>query len=473
MAKGSEGTSAIDLDAEGLSIPDQNTPGTSDSERYVEAPENDSNIDDSVGLVANANKEIGYIDQASEVQTTDEYDALEDDTFLLTAGWYVVRKNIELTEPLVIDGEVNLILTNGHRLTANEGILVKKDSRLSLYGEQNASGELLVRKGVRLSLTAEEQKEHDEELTYELERNPNYKEEKPELLRVLPCLYVVAGEHEPWPADNPEPDPDPQNAPKHVKNPLLNNELLQKKYLLIRPSSHEFKKDGEYFVVEDGHFTCVACDGWYEDTEGHYAVQKSQPEEDSGLLSVTANPAAEDEEDSSAGAGTLAAEASTGAVKGEASKVTFTFDANGGSGTMSPVEVNKGEGFALPECTFVAPEGMEFSAWDLGEPGTIISSLDSTTVKAQWKAKGGSESGGTSGSGTSSSSQAPQSTSGQSTVPNQGSANNGSSSSNGGLPKMGDSSAVLFDVAGVLLVAGMVLVLAGKSGIFGNASTSK
>ena len=64
---------------------------------------------------------------------------------------------------------------------------------------------------------------------------------------------------------------------------------------------------------------------------------------------------------------------------------TVFFDANGGSGAMLPVRVQKGKQYTLPACGFTAPAGMEFSAWDKGNPGTQITVSGDTTLKAQWR----------------------------------------------------------------------------------------
>ena len=61
------------------------------------------------------------------------------------------------------------------------------------------------------------------------------------------------------------------------------------------------------------------------------------------------------------------------------------FDANGGSGTMDPVTVDKGSAYTLPDCAFTAPEGKEFDQWDLGAAGTTVEISADTTVTAQWK----------------------------------------------------------------------------------------
>lgn len=48
-------------------------------------------------------------------------------------------------------------------------------------------------------------------------------------------------------------------------------------------------------------------------------------------------------------------------------KVTITFDSNGGSGTMAPVEIDRGSEYTLPICSFVSPENKEFDKWLIGE----------------------------------------------------------------------------------------------------------
>ncbi len=74
-----------------------------------------------------------------------------------------------------------------------------------------------------------------------------------------------------------------------------------------------------------------------------------------------------------------------------AEEVKVTFDANGGKGTMADVEVAKDSSYTLPNCTFGAPEGKEFKAWEVGGAekavGTSITVSADTTVKALWKAK--------------------------------------------------------------------------------------
>ena len=69
---------------------------------------------------------------------------------------------------------------------------------------------------------------------------------------------------------------------------------------------------------------------------------------------------------------------------------TATFDANGGSGTMNPIVVQKDSTLTLPKCTFSGPNGLSFVGWKVGDDSKIYSVSDSvkiggnTTVSAQW-----------------------------------------------------------------------------------------
>lgn len=72
-------------------------------------------------------------------------------------------------------------------------------------------------------------------------------------------------------------------------------------------------------------------------------------------------------------------------------KCTISFDKGDGNGNMADVKVEKGKEYTLPKCTFTAPEGKEFEAWDI--EGTkkqanesIVVNKD-TNIKALWKDK--------------------------------------------------------------------------------------
>lgn len=72
-------------------------------------------------------------------------------------------------------------------------------------------------------------------------------------------------------------------------------------------------------------------------------------------------------------------------------KCTISFDKGDGNGSMADVNVEKGKEYTLPECTFTAPEGKEFEAWEI--EGTKKQAKESivvnkdTKIKALWKDK--------------------------------------------------------------------------------------
>ena len=72
-------------------------------------------------------------------------------------------------------------------------------------------------------------------------------------------------------------------------------------------------------------------------------------------------------------------------------KCTISFDKGDGNGSMEDVKVEKGKEYTLPECTFTAPEGKEFDAWEI--EGTKKQAKESivvnkdTKIKALWKDK--------------------------------------------------------------------------------------
>ncbi|MBQ9488729.1 MAG: hypothetical protein IJU80_02225, partial [Lachnospiraceae bacterium] len=69
--------------------------------------------------------------------------------------------------------------------------------------------------------------------------------------------------------------------------------------------------------------------------------------------------------------------------------VSIDFDANGGFGTMSGIDIERGSGFEFPACGFTAPEGMVFSGWAVN--GTIYAQgasmivNENLSIQAVWK----------------------------------------------------------------------------------------
>lgn len=72
-------------------------------------------------------------------------------------------------------------------------------------------------------------------------------------------------------------------------------------------------------------------------------------------------------------------------------KCTISFDKGEGNGNMADVKVEKGKEYTLPECTFTAPEGKEFDAWEIESTKkqakeSIVVNKD-IKIKALWKDK--------------------------------------------------------------------------------------
>ena len=74
--------------------------------------------------------------------------------------------------------------------------------------------------------------------------------------------------------------------------------------------------------------------------------------------------------------------------------VYVSFDADGGTGSMTQVSMYAGSEYSLPNCSYTAPQGKEFSCWDISgntyQPGETISVNDDITAKAVWKDKSSS-----------------------------------------------------------------------------------
>lgn len=66
-----------------------------------------------------------------------------------------------------------------------------------------------------------------------------------------------------------------------------------------------------------------------------------------------------------------------------------SYDANGGSGTMTDAIATSGKEFTLPICGFVAAEDMQFKAWDVNgteyQAGDKVTFTANTTIKAVWE----------------------------------------------------------------------------------------
>ncbi len=91
------------------------------------------------------------------------------------------------------------------------------------------------------------------------------------------------------------------------------------------------------------------------------------------------------------GAKVTITEDTTVTAEWKGSKVQIVFDANGGTGTMHAVTVNRGTAFTLPECGFRPPRGRAFKYWTVtyvygySKPGSVITVDRDVTVRAVWR----------------------------------------------------------------------------------------
>ena len=60
-----------------------------------------------------------------------------------TPTWYVVSETTTISDRITVNGEVNLILADGAKLTASKGINVTGSNTLNIYGQSGGTGELV------------------------------------------------------------------------------------------------------------------------------------------------------------------------------------------------------------------------------------------------------------------------------------------------------------------------------------------
>ena len=79
-------------------------------------------------------------------------------------------------------------------------------------------------------------------------------------------------------------------------------------------------------------------------------------------------------------------------VKQTLPSCTVTFDANGGSGAMTPLRFQVGEDFIFPACAFAPPAGEVFDYWSVAgqkngffRPGDSMEVAGDVTVRANWR----------------------------------------------------------------------------------------
>lgn len=99
-----------------------------------------------VTTVAGVEEEgVKYLDENGDEQTlTGSYTTVKNSDKAVTwpAGWYVVSADATITGRITVNGDVNLILCDGAKLTAEKGIGAP-NAKITIYGQSDGTGELI------------------------------------------------------------------------------------------------------------------------------------------------------------------------------------------------------------------------------------------------------------------------------------------------------------------------------------------
>ena len=94
------------------------------------------------GTVIDKSSPVSYLDENGTDQSCNDYEVVTADDTQWTTGWYVVNSDVTINQRIPVNGDVKLILTDGHTLTVNGGIHVTGDDRFTVYGQENGTGKL-------------------------------------------------------------------------------------------------------------------------------------------------------------------------------------------------------------------------------------------------------------------------------------------------------------------------------------------
>lgn len=90
---------------------------------------------------------VPYIDENGKEKQVTTYKKLTGEETKLATGWYVVDGNITASAPITLEGDVNLILTDGSNFTVN-GNIVQSDEKkgtLTICGQSENTGSITVK----------------------------------------------------------------------------------------------------------------------------------------------------------------------------------------------------------------------------------------------------------------------------------------------------------------------------------------
>ena len=91
---------------------------------------------------------VSYIDENGDPKTAGAATIVTGDMTAFssrwTSGWYAVNSDITNNNRITCNGDINLILCDGAKLTVNSGIAVNEGSSITIYGQSGGTGELKI-----------------------------------------------------------------------------------------------------------------------------------------------------------------------------------------------------------------------------------------------------------------------------------------------------------------------------------------
>ena len=94
------------------------------------------------GTVIDKSSPVSYLDENGTDQSCNDYAVVTANDTQWNNGWYVVNSDVTINQRIPVNGDVKLILTDGHTLTVNGGIHVTGDDHFTVYGQKNGNGKL-------------------------------------------------------------------------------------------------------------------------------------------------------------------------------------------------------------------------------------------------------------------------------------------------------------------------------------------
>ena len=94
------------------------------------------------GAVIDKSSPVSYLDEKGTEQSCSNYEVVTANDTQWNNGWYVVNSDVTINQRIPVNGDVKLILTDGHTLTVNGGIHVTGNDCFTVYGQENGTGKL-------------------------------------------------------------------------------------------------------------------------------------------------------------------------------------------------------------------------------------------------------------------------------------------------------------------------------------------